>query len=594
MALKVEGHQKENKSRVQSSSSSWAKNKEVWKLSPTWDNSKGAKQDFKSNFDKAKPKMDYKDLDLTHLPKDVIVSIDAKAKAKSMKNIHEKGFIRGFFGLVMPLVRVWKPFVELQHFVLEFAIGDINKNENEFEAATTQPVAVTTQPVDSQSSPVGDPEAVAPTQASTTTTATVEPEIGTPTQPTFNPTIESLVVEDDFPVLDSDQSTENSSDLDHEDLFYKGDAKYESDVHEENINLRAEKRSYQRRKRTERVPKDPEEVPVAEVGPDVGFDETKLVDKNIKGKVVGDEHVYCSYDAYSIETDSDNETRRESRRIVFDKTAEKDFVAAGPSNETGTSRAISKPRGKPRKTHITTTEAPATDGEPPRPKGRHVNPDAPPPSPRGRPRKTTNNEEPTTSTIGKGGIGIERADTIPARGRGIGIRRADTTLARGRGINIGRADTTPARGRGIGIGRVDIAPARADTTPARGKGIGIVKGRGRSNTTVQAPGRGRGFKVPLSGIEVPKRTYLHEWFENPTSYTTNAPPNPHVSPVHSQSNAVPTKRSRIVGMGVFIAENGLPTYNPGLSSNRILHTSSGQPISSADVTGTLVSNQELV
>ncbi|KAG5610712.1 hypothetical protein H5410_021993 [Solanum commersonii] len=62
MALKVEGHQKENKSRVQSSPSSWAKNKEVSKSSPTWDNSKGAKQDFKPNFDKAKPKMDYKDL----------------------------------------------------------------------------------------------------------------------------------------------------------------------------------------------------------------------------------------------------------------------------------------------------------------------------------------------------------------------------------------------------------------------------------------------------------------------------------------------------------------------------------------------------
>ncbi|WMV46889.1 hypothetical protein MTR67_040274 [Solanum verrucosum] len=670
----------------------------------------------------------------------------------------------------MSLVKVWKPFVELQHFVLKFAI------------------AATIQPVDSQSSPVGDPEAVAPTQASTTTTATVEPEIG--------------------------------------------DAKYKSDVHEENTNLRAEKRSYQRRKRTERVPKDPEEVPVAEVGPNVGFDETEPVDKNIKGKVVGDEHVYCSSDAYSIETDSDNETRRESRRIVFDKTAEKvmwqlgmvfesvndfrdavtkyslqkgvqlekftndskkvrvrcregcpwllyaslnrgtnnfviktynpthryvkttrnymcnakflymhykdriseqpnirifkfqqlirnelgihvgktitrrsrqkilqelmgdhvkefgrifyyrdellktnpgstcvvkvddsegnsklvfqsfytcfdacrkaflggcrkcigldgcflknvtkgqflvdvakdannqmlpiawsiveyenkntwawflklliedlglgdgrdytlisymqkgltsttkhllpevehrmcarhilanwakdfrglerrnqfqkcarstfeaeltanlahmalldgsyvhtvdmrsrtcsckswmlkgipcphviafilyknwepidyvddcyskDFVVAGPSNEAGTSRAISKPRGRPRKTHITTTEAPATDGEPPRPKGRHVNPDAPPPRPRGRLRKTTNNEAPATSTIGK----------------------------------------------------------------------------------------------------------------------------------------VPTKRSRIVGMGVFIAKNGLPTYNSGLSSNRILHTSSGQPISSVDVTGDL-------
>ncbi|KAH0652961.1 hypothetical protein KY289_030639 [Solanum tuberosum] len=66
MALKVEGHQKENKSIVQFSSSSWAKNKEVWKSSPTWENSKGAKQDFMSNFDNAKPKMDYKDLGYGH------------------------------------------------------------------------------------------------------------------------------------------------------------------------------------------------------------------------------------------------------------------------------------------------------------------------------------------------------------------------------------------------------------------------------------------------------------------------------------------------------------------------------------------------
>ncbi|KAH0672798.1 hypothetical protein KY284_023885 [Solanum tuberosum] len=146
-------------------------------------------------------------------------------------------------------------------------------NENEFEAATTQPTA-------SQSSPVGDPEDVAPTQALTNTTATVDPETDAPTQPTFNP---------------------NS---DHEDLFNEGDAEYESDVHEENINLRDEKRSYQRRKRTKRVPKDPEEVPVAEVGPNVGFDETEPVDKNLK----------------------DNETRRNSRRIVFYKTTEKELM----------------------------------------------------------------------------------------------------------------------------------------------------------------------------------------------------------------------------------------------------------------------------
>ncbi|KAH0712493.1 hypothetical protein KY289_008452 [Solanum tuberosum] len=476
-------------------------------------------------------------------------------------------------------------------------VGDINETENEFEAATTQHVAF-------QSSPVGDLEAVASTQASTTTTATIEPETGAPTQPTFNPAVESVVVEDDFPVLDSDQSTENSSDSDHEDLFNEGDVEYESNVHEENINLRAERRSYQRRKRTERVPKDHEEVPVAEGGLDVGFDENELIDKNLKGKVVGDEHVYCSSDAYSVETDLDNETSRDSRRIIFDKTAKKDYVAAGPSNEVSTSRAIPRPRGRPRKTPTTTTtERPATYGEPPRPKGRprktNVKLNAPPPRPMGRPRKATNNEAPargkgrTCEPIATSTIGRER-DTTPARGRGIDIRRANTTPI--------RADTTPASGRGIGIGRADITPAwgrdigigRADTTPARGRSIDIGRGRERSNTrrernntTIQALGRGRGFKVPLSGIGVPKRTSLHDWFENPTSYTINAPPNPHVSPVHSQSSVVPTKRSRTVGMGDFIAEHGLTTYNLGLPSNRILYTDSKQPINSADVTGDL-------
>lgn len=59
--------------------------------------------------------------------------------------------------------------------------------------------------------------------------------------------------------------------------------------------------SYQKRKRTERAPKDPEEVSIVEVGPDVSFHETESVDK--KGKVVGDEHVYCTSDAYSVKTD---------------------------------------------------------------------------------------------------------------------------------------------------------------------------------------------------------------------------------------------------------------------------------------------------
>ncbi|KAK4723781.1 hypothetical protein R3W88_026560 [Solanum pinnatisectum] len=55
----------------------------------------------------------------------------------------------------------------------------------------------------------------------------------------------------------------------------------------EYINLRAERRTYQRRKRRERIPNDHEEILVGEVGPDLGFDETDVVDKSLKGKVVG-------------------------------------------------------------------------------------------------------------------------------------------------------------------------------------------------------------------------------------------------------------------------------------------------------------------
>ncbi|KAG5628719.1 hypothetical protein H5410_000436 [Solanum commersonii] len=224
----------------------------------------------------------------------------------------------------------------------------------------------------------------------------------------------------------------------------------------------------------------------------------------------------------------------------------KDSVTAGPSNEAGTSRAIPKPRGRPRKTPTTTTttkahvadgepprpkrrprktptittEAPVTDGEPPRPKGRprktNVNPDAPPPKPRGRPRKTTNNEALiATLTIGRG-ITIESLHfqiffykliftPVATSKRDI---TADTTPTRGRCIGIGRVDTTPARERGINI-------ERADTTPARGRGIGIGRGRGKNNTTVQAPGRDRGFKVPLSGL--PSNRILHTGFGQPIS-----------------------------------------------------------------------------
>ncbi|WMV41463.1 hypothetical protein MTR67_034848 [Solanum verrucosum] len=128
-----------------------------------------------------------------------------------------------------------------------------------------------------------------------------------------------------FGELESQYSTENSSESDHENLFNEGEVEYNSDVHEEGINLRAERRTYQRSKRRERIPNDPEEIPIGEVGPNLGFDETDVVDKSLKGKVVGDEPIYCSSNAFSIEinTDDEVEPRSSSRRMIFDKSTEK-------------------------------------------------------------------------------------------------------------------------------------------------------------------------------------------------------------------------------------------------------------------------------
>ncbi|KAM3381915.1 hypothetical protein P3S68_007488 [Capsicum galapagoense] len=120
----------------------------------------------------------------------------------------------------------------------------------------------------------------------------------------------------------SDLSTENSLDSYHEDLFVEDDAEFESDVHEEDINLRDRRRKYQRRKRRERIPNDPTEVPVGEVGPDLGFEETEIADKSLKGKVVGDEPLYFSSDEYSVDSDlEDGLGRTNSRKVVYDDSS---------------------------------------------------------------------------------------------------------------------------------------------------------------------------------------------------------------------------------------------------------------------------------
>ncbi|KAK6791237.1 hypothetical protein RDI58_010318 [Solanum bulbocastanum] len=81
----------------------------------------------------------------------------------------------------------------------------------------------------------------------------------------------------DFPkeIEGSDYSTEDSVESEAELVGDDDEEEYSSDVHEEVRELRAEKRSFQRRKRRERLTADNEDVPVGEAGLDLGFDETE-------------------------------------------------------------------------------------------------------------------------------------------------------------------------------------------------------------------------------------------------------------------------------------------------------------------------------
>ncbi|KAK6782356.1 hypothetical protein RDI58_020152 [Solanum bulbocastanum] len=72
----------------------------------------------------------------------------------------------------------------------------------------------------------------------------------------------------------STYSIEDSVEFEAELVGDDDEEEYGSDVHEEVRELRAKKKSFQRR---EKVPADNEEVLVGEVGPDLGFDETGTV-----------------------------------------------------------------------------------------------------------------------------------------------------------------------------------------------------------------------------------------------------------------------------------------------------------------------------
>ncbi|KAK4732691.1 hypothetical protein R3W88_025679 [Solanum pinnatisectum] len=112
----------------------------------------------------------------------------------------------------------------------------------------------------------------------------------------------------DFPekVEGSDYSIEDSVESEAELVEDDDEEEYGSDVHEEVRELRAEKRSFQRRKRRERLTADNEDVPVCEAGPDIGFDETEKGKVSHEGRLGGDEPYFVSSDEDSFELDEDD------------------------------------------------------------------------------------------------------------------------------------------------------------------------------------------------------------------------------------------------------------------------------------------------
>ncbi|KAG5601646.1 hypothetical protein H5410_033016 [Solanum commersonii] len=115
----------------------------------------------------------------------------------------------------------------------------------------------------------------------------------------------------------SDYSTEDSVESKVKLVGDDNEKEYGSDVHEEVRELRAEKRSFLRRKRRERVAADNEEVPIGEAGPDLGFDETETGKVSHEGRLRGDEPYFASSDEDSFELDEDgccNDDEHESGR----------------------------------------------------------------------------------------------------------------------------------------------------------------------------------------------------------------------------------------------------------------------------------------
>ncbi|KAH0758088.1 hypothetical protein KY290_021581 [Solanum tuberosum] len=184
-------------------------------------------------------------------------------------------------------------------------VGDETLSGEDLFTTTPQTTVATAAKASSTSTPINT------TNPSTTNHASTDPDPATANPISIDPTtvdpndidvgpVRSDLVEEDG----SDYSTEESVDTEGE-LVRDDDEDYGSDVHEEVRELRAENRTFQRRKRNERVQVDTEEVPVSEAGPDLGFDETETGKISVEGRLGGDEPYYPSSDDYNFEIDED-------------------------------------------------------------------------------------------------------------------------------------------------------------------------------------------------------------------------------------------------------------------------------------------------
>ncbi|WMV40475.1 hypothetical protein MTR67_033860 [Solanum verrucosum] len=136
------------------------------------------------------------------------------------------------------------------------------------------------------------------------------PSTSNPTAPNIDP---SDSEDSEYSVKGSDESRESD---DYEDSELLEDDQYGSDVHEELIQLRAEKRSFlRRRKKRERIPADTEEVPCGNTGADLRFDETVINTNTLGRRLGGDEPYYASSDACSSETDTDDSCLEEGEKM---------------------------------------------------------------------------------------------------------------------------------------------------------------------------------------------------------------------------------------------------------------------------------------